>query len=320
MTPEGGIDSVAGGVGTISVTGWAVDRSTSGSVGVRVTAGSIKRVLYTHIPRPDIAAHFGGNGLAGFAGSLSGVPPGMQDVCAMVYSALGSANNRSLGCRFALVADPTGKSPVGQIISVDVSPGRIHLTGWGLDPESSDAIGADVKVDDKSRASTSAGLRSTKIPGSYAGLGKSHGFELTVPAISAGFHKVCVRGRNVGDGGVDTLVDCLFVNVPAHDPGGVLETAVSTRPGKVDISGWALDLETSAPISVLLVVDGRWYVVPADRRRSDIASRYPGYGSSHGFAATVNATGGPRDVCAYGLNVAGGSNRLIGCRTVDVVK
>lgn len=319
LSPEGAMESVVGGLGTVTVSGWAVDRSAPGPAFVRTAAGTVKRTIATTLARPDIQARYGGDGKAGFNGTISGVPPGMQPVCATVYSSLGSDRNTRLGCTWTLVGDPTGKSPVGRFRYVTTTPGRIQVGGWALDPETSVPVNTELIVDGTVRSSVRADKWSSSLPAQYIGLGRYRQFGTTAVAIPAGTHTVCMRAKNQA-AGLDTLVDCRIVTVPAHDPGGRLEIVSSSRKGKVDITGWALDLESTRSVNVLLVVAGKWHVVPANRRRDDIAATYPGYGAAHGLAASVSAPGGPTEVCAYGINLEGGKNSLLGCRTVQVVK
>jgi hypothetical protein len=319
LSPEGAVESVVGGDARVTVSGWAVDRSAPGPASVRTAAGPVKKTTLTTLARPDIAARYGGDGKAGFTRTMTGVPPGMQPVCSKVYSSLGSDRDRKLGCTWTLVGDPTGKSPVGRFEAVSGTPGQIHVSGWALDPETSVPVTTDLLVDGVVRSTVRADLPSSSVPAQYAPLGPARRFKASAIAVSSGHHTVCMRARNQA-AGVDTLVDCRVMKVPPHSPGGALEAVSSNRPGKVDVTGWALDLESTEPIDVLLVVGGRWHLVTANRRRNDIAATYPGYGSKHGIAASVSAPGGPTSVCSYGINVGGGANKLIGCRSVDVVK
>lgn len=319
LSPEGAVESVVGGSGRVTVSGWAVDRSTAGPASVRTSAGPVRKTTLTTLSRPDILARYGGDGKAGFSRTLTGVPPGMQQVCTTVSSSLGHDRDRRLGCVWTLVADPTGRSPVGRFEAVSATPGQVHVSGWALDPETSVPVTTDLVVDGVVRSTVRADLRSSSVPRQYAALGSARRFRASAVALGAGTHTVCMRARNQA-AGVNTLVDCRVLVVPPHSPGGALEVVGSRRSGKVDVTGWALDLESTRPINVLLVVGGRWHLVKAGQRRNDIAAEYPGYGAGHGISASVSAEPGPRTVCAYGINVGGGANKLIGCRRVVVVK
>lgn len=102
----------------------------------------------------------------------------------------------------------------------------------------------------------------------------------------------------------------------SDDPVGFVDN-VSSSPGEIYIAGWALDPNSAAPIDVHVYVDGAARSVRADASRPDLAAHYPGLGTNHGYAVTVPAPQwGDVDVCVYGINVLGGSNRLLGCQRV----
>ena len=67
--------------------------------------------------------------------------------------------------------------------------------------------------------------------------------------------------------------------------------------------GWAKDDDTTSPIDVFFVVNGNWYVVPADR---------PG----NRFEVRALAKPGNNQVCAAAINVLGGDNTFLSCTNV----
>lgn len=320
MKPIGAVEAASAGAGTATLSGWAIDRSTTGSAWIRASVAGVTRSFYTSLARPDIKARHGGDGKAGFVASFTGVPPGIQFMCATVKASNGL--DERLGCKSVLVADPLGQSPVGRLDNVAVSPGRLTATGWALDPTSASAVSIALEVDGVVRSSGSANARSNTVPAAYlASHGQDRKFTAGAVAVPGGTHQVCVRAYNIGpDQGQDVLVDCAVVDVPAHSPGGVVESVGSNRSRKVDFTGWALDLEYTRPVDVKITIAGRSYVVPADRRRDDIAATYPGYGPNHGFAISVTADGGRQPYCVQAINIGAGANRTLACGTIDVVK
>ncbi len=115
-----------------------------------------------------------------------------------------------------------------------------------------------------------------------------------------------------------TLASYTGAAAGAGNPFGAID--LSRRvPGGVGIVGWAIDPDTTQPIPVHLYVDGA-FVATLDARatRTDIGAAYPGFGSEHGFAATLPVPAGARTVCAYAINVsAGNANPSLGCRALD---
>jgi len=131
----------------------------------------------------------------------------------------------------------------------------------------------------------------------------------------------------VGDGGKMYPGEYAGIgNAPLTEPRGLpfghFDLAVANPDGtSVTVAGWAIDPDTTASIPVHVYVDDRGYAVTANHKRPDVAEVFPLYKSSpHGFHASVPATPGVHQVCAYAINVAGtGWNRLLGCTSVTVV-
>jgi hypothetical protein len=130
---------------------------------------------------------------------------------------------------------------------------------------------------------------------------------------------VCAYGiNNAPTPGQNILLGCRTV-VVNHDPFGTFDVA-AFGPSGIFVAGWAIDPDTAASTDVHVYVDGTGYALTASATRDDVAAAFPGYGSAHGFSATVPApTGpGPHTVCAYGINNAPtpGQNILLGCRSL----
>lgn len=116
------------------------------------------------------------------------------------------------------------------------------------------------------------------------------------------------------------------------DPDGDNVACAGTNPiGAIDsvylsnetivMSGWALDGDSSAPIDVHIYDNGTGRSITADRPRPDLAQF--GMGIDHGFSITWPDVAsltqpGNHEICAYAINVGGGSNTLLGCRTIVV--
>ena len=100
-------------------------------------------------------------------------------------------------------------------------------------------------------------------------------------------------------------------------PVGSVDALVGVPTG-VELSGWALDPETTASSYVWVDVAGKGQLVRANTERPDVGRLFPTYGSAHGFAATIPAPAGRHQVCLTAINVATGPNTSLGCRTVTV--
>lgn len=100
-------------------------------------------------------------------------------------------------------------------------------------------------------------------------------------------------------------------------PFGSLD-AVSGGRGQLTATGWAIDPDTTGPVSVVLTIDGVSYLAVATQTRPDVGAAFPGYGSDHGFTITLPARPGSRTVCAYATNIGPGASTTLGCRQAVV--
>lgn len=319
IRPFGNFDGVDVSNGSLSVRGWAVDPVADGPATVRITSEGISTTVAANRSRPDVGAVHAGRTMSGFLGSLGVFAPGVHDVCVEIVSSRGAATNVSLGCRFVFVEDPTGTSPVGAFTRVAPGTGVLDVAGWAFDPDSSASSTVDVLVDGAVAASVRADRVSWDIPpGAGVAAGTSHGFAVRLAGVTGGERTVCLRPRNVG-AGVTMKVDCRRVRVTGASPSGHVD-AIQGGQRSVRVRGWALDRETTASTKVQISIDGVRREIVADRPRPDVAAVHPGYGAAHGFDLTLSAEPGNRTVCVAAVNVGQGSNRLLGCRNVTVVK
>ncbi len=145
-------------------------------------------------------------------------------------------------------------------------------------------------------------------------------------------------GHNESYGGVTINIDNDYVDagtvgsatlVSGDNPVGYLDLAGSPAAGQVRVRGWAFDPDApTEPLSIRLVVGGKegdpgvaTYELGqvATRSRPDVAGEFPEAGPRHGFdvsLATVKS--GRQRVCAYALNLAGGEDRLLGCKAATI--
>ena len=103
---------------------------------------------------------------------------------------------------------------------------------------------------------------------------------------------------------------------PSGSPYGWLDH-LWDEPGGLRFTGWAVDPNTTKPISVYVTLDGRTIgSAVANRARPDVARVLPQAGPNHGFDATVPASRGRHRVCVYARNVGSGADTLVRCSPV----
>src|SRR5450759_2261328 len=102
-------------------------------------------------------------------------------------------------------------------------------------------------------------------------------------------------GINATAGGYNTAFGCRTVTVNNRVPTGFIDS-VTTTANSITATGWALDPDTTNPITIQLDVDGSSTTFTADGSRPDIAAAF-GKGDRHGYIATLAATAGSHQVC-----------------------
>ena len=199
------------------------------------------------------------------------------------------------------------------------SPPRIGLSGWAIDPDSSEPTVAHVYVD-----GTFTQLWADKprpdIASVYPGYGTNRGFSADI-ATTEGAHLVCVYAINIPTG-AHTLMGCREVIVGQLNrnvPTGSLDLA-SGGGASVLVAGWAIDRDTTEPVNVHVYVDTALTAIVASNPRTDVAAAFPGASARSGFSARIAATPGPHTVCAYAIDAnLVGPHTLLGCRAVVVL-
>ena len=191
----------------------------------------------------------------------------------------------------------------------------IRVKGWAIDFDTKSSIGVSVYLDGNFVTNATADQFRPDVAAAYPGQGPNHGYDVIIPA-SPGAHTVCVYGLNTGpNGNGNPSVGCRSVRVGS--PFGNLD-GFSTGPGEVTVRGWAIDPDTSGPISVHVYTDGNWAGQGvADQNRPDVGQVYPAAGPNHGYSITVPLSPGEHTVCTYAINVGSGTvNTPLGCTTV----
>lgn len=311
QTPVGALDSVVSpSIGTISVSGWALDPDTTTSITVHVYVdGKAVAALKADKSRPDVGTAYGKGDNHGFSGTVAAAG-GTHQVCLWAIDSDGGSNPQ-IGCSTVTV---NNKPPIGAFDSATSVEGQLRVRGWTLDPDTTASIRAHVYVDGKAVASIAADGNRPDVNTAY-GKGAAHGFDTVVPA-TAGSHQVCVYGIDA-TGGPNTQLGCRTVTIVNAVPIGAFDSA-QTGLEKFTIKGWALDPDVTRSVQVHVYVDGKaTRSILADGNRPDVNAAY-GMGAAHGFEATLSASVGSHEVCLYAIDTWGGKAGMFGCRTVEV--
>jgi hypothetical protein len=309
-SPGGALDSVVGGVGQVTVRGWALDKDTRDPIQVHAYVDNKRAAVFTaDKPRPDVGRAHGMGDNHGFEAVVP-VPDGTHRLCLYLINTP-SGSNPELRCQNVTVRNA---APIGRLDSVVTSPSGARLTGWALDPDTTASIGVHVYVDGRFAAATVAQGHRPDVDAAYR-KGAAHGYDLTV-AMTAGTHEVCLYGLNQPKGGNPKFA-CRAVTVVNAAPIGRVDSATPEGAG-ARVRGWSIDPDTAAPVAVHFYVDRTFAAsTVANTSRPDVDAVY-GQGVQRGFDLVVPMSSGTHQVCAHGINQPAGSNPTMACRAVTV--
>ncbi|WP_375384721.1 hypothetical protein [uncultured Microbacterium sp.] len=318
-SPVGVFEAATPVDGGISAAGWALDPDSTSPIDVHVYVDGVGTIVTSDLARPDVANASPGYGPThGFTRTVPAAA-GSHMVC--VYGInVGLGANVQLGCRAVVVAAVIdgGRVPIGALDAVTANGAVVTASGWAIDPDTALPIRVRVEASGSTTTSTADATRSD-VGAAYPAYGTAHGFSTRV-SLMAGTHQVCVYAINSGVGG-DTSLGCRTITIPIPELGtapiGVID-AVAVSGLTATVSGWALDTDTTAALSIHIYVGSQSAAYAADKSRPDVGSVYPLQGQNHGFSESVIVPAGTSSVCVYAINNAAGGNTLLGCRTIDV--
>jgi hypothetical protein len=308
--PVGSLDTATTSAGVIAVRGWALDPDTTASIHVDVYVdGRASAALEASGKRTDVGRIYGMGDSHGFSGSVRAVS-GAHEVCVYAIDPFGGGNPR-IGCKAVKVAN---RLPIGALDTATSSQGRIVIRGWALDPDTTAPINVHVYVDGKATQSVTGNTSRLDV-GHLYGKGNNHGFVSTVNAV-AGTHQVCAYAID-STGGSSPRIGCKNVDVLNRAPIGALDS-VKSGMGSFTMRGWALDPDTTGPVTIFMYVDGKKVrAFTANTSRTDVGHLY-GKGNNHGFAEALSEPYGEHAVCVFAIDSWGGANTKVACATVDV--
>jgi len=322
-SPIGNVESVRGGIGGVTVSGWAIDPDSTAPIDVHVYVDGVGSRTSANLSRPDVGAAYPAFGAAhGFSATVPVSSSGTHSVCVYGINVLGGTNTL-YGCSNVVAQ---GGSPVGVLESVKASEGKINVGGWAIDPDSTASIPVHVYIDSASVALT-ASLSRPDVGNANPGYGNLHGFSGTFTA-SPGEHRVCVFGINTG-AGANSQIGCSTVVVPAAPvaptptpdqgrvPFGQID-GIKAVQGGIEARGWAIDPDTASPVAVHIYVGTAGAAYQANKSRPDVGAAYAGFGNNHGYSESIAASPGAHKVCVYAINTGPGPHALVGCGTVTV--
>ncbi|MGK2958802.1 MAG: N,N-dimethylformamidase beta subunit family domain-containing protein [Acidimicrobiales bacterium] len=200
--PFGSFDVASMAPGGTRVAGWALDPSTTNSIGIHMYVDNVFAGAFdANANRPDIASVFPGYGEAHGFDAVIAIPSGFHTVCGYGINQ-GPGANVLIGCRWVMV----NNDPFGSLDIVSMTSSGLRVAGWALDPDIASSISLHVYVDGGFAGVFNADESRLDIGGAFPGFGNAHGFD-SVFSVSPGTHNVCVYGINQGSG-ANSLIGC----------------------------------------------------------------------------------------------------------------
>lgn len=310
--PVGALESAVQQPGGIRISGYALDPNVpTSSVTVRsYLDGRYVTSQLAATPRADLKVKYPTAGLNHGYTIFTPAAIGTHQICAYAMNLGVGTVNTKLGCRTVTMIS----SPVGAFEATTPQAGGFLATGYALDPDVTSSISVQMFVDGTYVATGVASAARPDLLAKYPGYGQNHGFAIFTPTV-AGTHQLCAYAVNVAAGTVNTKLGCRTVS-RTSDPVG--STASIARVGTTDavaISGWALDPDSSAPITVSVTSDGvAKQVLTAKLASTGSVAAWPRWGSNHGYSANVSLDGYQHQVCVIAVNVGAGKDVALGCK------
>ncbi len=302
--------------GALKVRGWAIDPDTTGTVRVHLYLDG-KALASIGADRTkaglDKAKPGYGDDHAYLYEKTSGISAGTHKLCFIAINQGPKALNASICKSFST---PTGPPKVGIDQAASAGLGKITVSGYAVDPDTTAPVAMTYTVDGKKVGTGTANVAKASLATSFPGYGQAHAFQQTLSGVGAGAHTVCAIAKNVG-GGKDTST-CTKVPAASGNPTLLLDEVSSPGVGQVKVRGWAIDPDTAASLNVDVYFDGKnGKRLQANQSKASLATAY-GFGADHAFSSTIERIpSGTTQVCAFAINQGGGQNTSV-CRTITV--
>ncbi|MDT4912541.1 MAG: hypothetical protein QOC66_1669 [Pseudonocardiales bacterium] len=306
-SPKLGINVIGQQSGALRVSGWSFDPdSPTAPVTVAIKVDGTTHSVLADLTRTDVAKVFPSAGAAhGFDRSYQ-LSEATHTVCVTAHN-VSYGSNTSAACRTVVL----NFRPTASLTALTATATGAKASGWASDPDSTGAISVRLTVD---------GVTATTVTANGAGTTHTgHNFAAAL-VMKSGTHTVCATGLNVLFGTRNSVASCKTITL-ALPPIGAFETLQrATGSTNLRVTGWTIDPDATSPVSVAATLDGSAYAtVPASATRTDIAAKYPAYGSNHGISTVITANAGEHRVCLTAKNVGGGADFALGCKIINAV-
>lgn len=308
--PHGSVDIIEAGPDGFRIAGWALDPNITGPIEVAVYVdGTWAAQSFASTPRFDVGQAYLAHGENHGFDMYVNAAVGTRRVCVYAINAGEGTRNPIIDCA-DVVIDPLNAT-TGVLESVRADGSQVRVSGYALDPASTEPVAVEILVDDQPAATLTAGVERPELAASHPAAGTAHGFDAVLD-VGDGQHTVCAIARDAGGNAVVLGCQVVALGSTATPAGGI--TDMTATAGQVSLRGWAQIPGSSEPVTVVITVDGE----PALEALADTTIGLPSTLSSttdHGFDASIEVGPGDHRVCLYGVGVDG-TRTLLGCGDV----
>lgn len=201
--------------------------------------------------------------------------------------------------------------PEGDVTYFQTRPGGIHLAGHAFDwnfPGTPTEI--HVHLTNVNTGVTTYGVTTTNAQGYY---------DTVQPMPTDGQYHVCVYALNRPNDGHHPQLFCGEA-LRNSSPVGQATVVASGGTG-IQVSGWAVDQDTTAPLTLHVYLDGNvveWVSTTEEHWYDWFMGPYFEYGPRHFFSRIYNAGAGTHTLCVWAINEGPGNHAQLGCGTVTL--
>jgi hypothetical protein len=205
--PIGSLDKATTTPTSVTLSGWALDGDTTGSIHVDVYVDGAAHRLTANATRSDIAKLYPSYGAAHGYSVTYKLPAGKHTIRVYAINS-GVGGNTTLWNSSVTIVDA---APIGSFDKATPAAGSTAVSGWAIDPDTTASINTIVQLDGVGHT-VAATLTRSDVARVYPKFGSKHGFATTL-AAKAGKHQVCVIGVDSA-GGANKSFGCKTVVVP----------------------------------------------------------------------------------------------------------
>ncbi len=321
-SPVGAFDGASGGIGSVSVRGWALDSDDPGksldlyvSVGGPVfTPGAEGTVISSGVLREDVNNIYGCSGNHGYDTTIGTKLTGEQQVYVYAYDDSGSAEATFLGNKTVYITPDTEAPTLGEVVVFSSDENKYTVacavSDNGFISRVAFPTWTEENPDNKIwyDGFVFGGVAYCDIPiadfNNYNGKYFTHCYAYDS------------AGNQTGNGNFSTTF---------HNPEGCVDEITESN-GVIHLRGWALDKDVAEePLEVHVYVgepgsekyEGHSGII-ADKERTDVDMVH-NCGPNHGFDFDIKTTmTGTQNVYVYAINKGNGGNVLIGKQTITI--